>query len=105
MRGAGGTSVGELSDMLIQPASGANGQIVYGVIGSGGILGRGEQMTPVPWRLLTYSGVGILAIDASPATVQQAPHFNGSLPTQSNSGWTQPLRTYWQKAAPGSGGS
>lgn len=70
-----GDSLGKVKDFVIDSRS---GQVVYTVIGSGGVLGIGETLHAVPVAALNYEGAGgdeRLTLDIDSARWSQAPRF------------------------------
>ncbi len=55
--------LGEIEDLLIDPSS---GQVAYGVVSFGGVLGIGQQVVAVPWNALDFQPADKLArLDAT----------------------------------------
>lgn len=46
-----GNKLGEVDDLSIEKQS---GKTVYAILASGGFLGLGEELRPIPWLLLDY---------------------------------------------------
>lgn len=70
-----GDSLGKVKDFVIDARS---GQVIYTVIGSGGVLGIGETLHAVPVAALNYEGAGgdeRLTLDIDSARWSQAPRF------------------------------
>ena len=70
-----GDSLGKVKDFVIDANS---GQVVYAVVGSGGVLGIGETLHAVPVSALNYdssSGDERLTLDIDSARWAQAPRF------------------------------
>ncbi len=70
-----GDSLGRVKDFVIDANS---GQVVYAIIGSGGVLGIGETLHPVPVSALNYEatpGDERLTLDIDSARWAQAPRF------------------------------
>jgi sporulation protein YlmC with PRC-barrel domain len=47
-----GERIGEIEDVVLDKLS---NNIMFGVLGSGGVLGIGEKYFPVPWSALNYN--------------------------------------------------
>jgi sporulation protein YlmC with PRC-barrel domain len=47
-----GENLGDIKDLVIDPE---NGQVVYGVVSFGGILGIGDKLFAIPWDALVLS--------------------------------------------------
>lgn len=70
-----GESIGEIKDFVIDAKS---GQVVYAVVGSGGVLGIGETLHAVPVSALKYESIESgesLTLDIDSARWAQAPRF------------------------------
>jgi sporulation protein YlmC with PRC-barrel domain len=48
---ASGTKIGEVEDIVLDKLS---GNVMFAVVGFGGVLGMGEKFHPVPWSTLSY---------------------------------------------------
>ena len=47
-----GESLGDIKDLVMDPE---NGQVVYGVVSFGGILGMGDKLFAIPWGALVWN--------------------------------------------------
>jgi sporulation protein YlmC with PRC-barrel domain len=46
-----GTKIGQVEDIVLDKIS---GNVMFAVVGFGGVLGMGEKFHPVPWSTLSY---------------------------------------------------
>jgi sporulation protein YlmC with PRC-barrel domain len=70
-----GTNVGKLEDLLVDVR---DGQVRYGILSFGGILGIGDKLFPIPWRELTLridENKAYLVADVSEDFLNKAPSF------------------------------
>ena len=81
-------NVGTLTDVVSDPQT---GQLLYGVVSSGGIFGIGVRLYAVPWQLFrtTQNGLGL---DIDRNRLQRAPSF-----TQDN--WPDLTSPTWHAAS------
>lgn len=71
-----GEKLGELGDIVFDTAT---GEIIYGVLKVGGVLGMGEKLFAVPWRSLHVQGTRDdwhLLLNASVERLKSAPGFD-----------------------------
>lgn len=67
-------SLGSVSDLVIDPAS---GRLTYAVVARGGFLGFGEDYIAVPWeRFRATPGLNTLVLDMSAEDLQGAPSID-----------------------------
>ncbi len=77
-----GHKVGKIEEIAIDKAT---GQVVYAILGEGGVLGLGEHYRPLAWNDLTYDPERkAFALPMTKAQVQEIT----PLPTDDLSGWT-----------------
>jgi sporulation protein YlmC with PRC-barrel domain len=67
-----GESLGEISDLAIDPQS---GRIAFALISQGGVLGVGTKFTPVPMNAITFSDNKAI-LDVSKDKLANAPSFD-----------------------------
>ncbi|WP_162915253.1 PRC-barrel domain-containing protein [Desertibaculum subflavum] len=71
MRNLRDEELGEIEDVIVDPKSGG---IRYVVLESGGFLGIGEQMVPIPWSVLKATpGLNTFVLNVSGDLIEQAP--------------------------------
>ncbi|HWF18683.1 MAG TPA: PRC-barrel domain-containing protein [Verrucomicrobiae bacterium] len=70
-----GDTIGRVNDVVVNPRT---GRIVFIVLSSGGFLGVGAHLKPVPPQALSLAAAkrGILALDISPKRWKSAPRMN-----------------------------
>ncbi|WP_347988370.1 PRC-barrel domain-containing protein [Methylomonas sp. AM2-LC] len=69
-----GDSLGDIKDLVIDPA---NGQVVYAVVSFGGLMGMGDKLFAIPWRALHWtSPKDYYILDLDKATLKNAPGFD-----------------------------
>jgi sporulation protein YlmC with PRC-barrel domain len=69
-----GENLGDIKDLVIDPQ---NGQMVYGVVSFGGILGMGDKLFAIPWSALVWNRdkeYYVLNLDKD--TLKKAPGFD-----------------------------
>lgn len=70
----GGTKLGEIKDLVIDPADGSIG---YAVLEFGGFLGIGDKYFAVPWEALQWTpDHKAIVLDISKKDLKQAPGFD-----------------------------
>jgi sporulation protein YlmC with PRC-barrel domain len=70
-----GKDIGTLEDLVVDVRS---GQVRYGVLSFGGILGIGDKLFPIPWRELSLrfqENESFLVADVSKSFLDKAPSF------------------------------
>lgn len=68
-----GERIGTVEDVVLDKMS---NNIMFAVLGSGGVLGMGEKFRPVPWSILDYSAEkGGYVIPVSRDTLDNAPAY------------------------------
>lgn len=69
-----GENLGAIKDLVIDPAS---GQVVYGVVSFGGVLGVGDKLFAIPWDGLSWnSDKKYYVLDLDKETLKKAPGFD-----------------------------
>lgn len=89
-----GELIGEVDDLIIDPAS---GRIAYAVIKTGGVLGLGERRIPLPWSLLTLSARrdGMIVNIPRDRLISGPQLGQGERPDMSSRQWAMALHTYY----------
>jgi sporulation protein YlmC with PRC-barrel domain len=68
-----GDKIGTVEDVVLDKMS---NNIMFAVLGSGGVLGMGEKFRPIPWSILDYnSDKGGYVVPVSKDTLQNAPAY------------------------------
>jgi hypothetical protein len=88
-------TLGSLNDMLVNVEA---GQILYGLMGSGGFLGIGETITAIPWEAFRISPQdNTVVLDMTAEELQNAPQLDiDNLPETVDPNWDQSVRSWWQ---------
>lgn len=82
-----GQNLGKVKELVLDPES---GQVVYAVVSFGGILGVGDKLFAVPWRVLSWTRdkeYYVLNVDKD--TLKKAPGFDKKHWPDSASKWQQ----------------
>jgi sporulation protein YlmC with PRC-barrel domain len=81
-----GETLGKIGDLVVDIDT---GQIVYAVLESGGFLGIGEKLFPVPWEFLAaLPSEGIFILNRSKEQMANAPAFDkNNLPDMADMHW------------------
>ena len=81
-----GETLGKIDNLVIDIDT---GRIVYAVLESGGILGIGDKLLPVPWKsFAALPSEGLFFLDQSKAQMNKAPAFDKSkLPDMADMNW------------------
>ena len=70
---SGGDKVGTVEDVVLDKMS---NNIMFAVLGSGGVLGMGEKFRPIPWSILDYdSDKGGYVVPVSKDMLDNAPAY------------------------------
>lgn len=92
LRSPDGKDMGEISELVIDPAT---GRIAYAVVELGGFLGIGDSDFPVPWALFSPSGDGYV-LNVPKDKLTNAPRFNDSnRPNMNDRQWAMAVHTYY----------
>ena len=68
-----GDKIGTVEDVVLDKMS---NNIMFAVLGSGGVLGMGEKFRPIPWSILDYdSDKGGYVVPVSKDTLENAPAY------------------------------
>src|SRR6478609_6685399 len=71
VKDATGEKIGEVEDIVLDKQS---NQIMFAIVGVGGVLGVGEKFTPVPWSTLNYDkDEGSYVVNLSREQLKSAP--------------------------------
>lgn len=74
VHGTGGEKLGHIEDIVLDKTS---NNIMFAVIGFGGVFGIGEKYHPVPWSVLSYDKQeGCYRVPLSKDTVKAAPVYD-----------------------------
>ena len=67
-------NLGDIKDLVIDPES---GQVVYGVVSFGGVLGMGDKLFAIPWDALRWNpDKKYYVLDLDKDTLKKAPGFD-----------------------------
>jgi sporulation protein YlmC with PRC-barrel domain len=89
-----GETLGKIDDLVVDIDT---GRIVYAVLDSGGFLGIGEKLFPVPWgSLAALPSEGIFFLNQSKEQMAKAPSFNRkNLPNMGDVRWGADVFKYY----------
>ena len=81
-----GETLGKIEDLVVDIDT---GRIVYAVLESGGFLGIGDKLFPVPWEsLAALPSEGIFFLNQSKEQMEKAPAFDkNNLPNMGDMHW------------------
>lgn len=69
-----GENLGDIKDLVIDPE---NGQVVYGVVSFGGVLGMGDKLFAIPWDAISWNRDNkYYVLDLDKETLKKAPGFD-----------------------------
>ena len=92
LRSPDGKDMGEISELVIDPAT---GRIAYAVVELGGFLGIGDSDFPVPWALFAPSGDGYV-LNVPKDKLTNAPRFDDrNRPNMNDRQWAMAVHTYY----------
>ena len=82
-----GESLGDIKDLVIDPA---NGQVVYAVVSFGGLMGMGDKLFAIPWRALNWtSPKDYYILDLDKDTLKKAPGFDKNHWPENSEKWEE----------------
>ena len=81
-----GETLGKIENLVVDIDT---GRILYAVLGSGGFLGMGDKLFPVPWEsLAALPSEGIFFLNQSKEQMEKAPAFDkNNLPNMGDTHW------------------
>lgn len=83
--------LGEVEDIMLSH----NGKVQYLIVGHGGVLGIGENLVAVPWKIVGYKGDTVL-LDMTKEKLEQAPNFKkDAFASLSDSMWSDKTYAYF----------
>lgn len=72
---ANGKNAGKIEDLMVD----ANGEVVYGILSFGGLLGVGDKLYAVPWGAMQFNRengkIKAVVLDVSKERLERAPSF------------------------------
>jgi len=82
-----GENLGDIKELVLDPES---GQVVYGVLSFGGVLGLGNKLFAVPWKALVWTrDKEYYVLDLDKDTLKKAPGFDKKHWPDSSNKWEQ----------------
>ncbi|MBD8882339.1 PRC-barrel domain-containing protein [Rhodanobacter sp. 7MK24] len=89
-------ALGELKDIMIDTQS---GEVSYGVLSYGGVLGIGDKLFAVPWDALTVDGENkCLILNVNKDRLESAPGFDKDhWPDFADPGFEDRVRQYYSQ--------
>jgi sporulation protein YlmC with PRC-barrel domain len=89
-------NLGEIEDIVIDRHI---GKVAYIIVSSGGFLGMGKKLLPIPFSALSYNAVtNIYAIDISLERLKTAPGFDsGNWPTMCDKEWNSAISSFYER--------
>ena len=89
-----GVTIGKIEDLVVDIDT---GRIVYAVLESGGFLGIGDKLLPVPWAsLAALPSEGMFFLNRSKEQMEQAPAFDRkNLPNMGDMSWGANVLKYY----------
>jgi len=80
-----GENLGDIKELVLDPES---GQVVYGVVSFGGVLGLGNKLFAVPWKALVWTrDKEYYVLDLDKDTLKKAPGFDKKHWPDSSNKW------------------
>jgi len=80
-----GENLGDIKDLVLDPES---GQVVYGVVSFGGVLGLGDKLFAIPWKALVWTrDKEYYVLDLDKDTLKKAPGFDRKHWPDSSNKW------------------
>jgi sporulation protein YlmC with PRC-barrel domain len=92
-----GEKIGHIEDIVLDKTS---DQIMFAVVGFGGIIGIGEKFHPVPWSTLDYDkDMGGYVIAISKEKLEAAPAYDINDLTKADGNIRQTTADYYSRVA------
>lgn len=87
-------SLGKVYDIMLNMHT---GRVAYVVLTTGGYMGMGERLVPIPWDFITLDiAKKRLTLDANASQLEQAPAFSiDHWPNMANQIWANGVHTYY----------
>ncbi|WP_139556724.1 PRC-barrel domain-containing protein [Methylotetracoccus oryzae] len=80
-----GENLGDIKELVLDPES---GRVVYAVVSFGGVLGIGDKLFAVPWRVLKWvKNKEYYLLNVEKSTLKKAPGFDKKHWPESSSQW------------------
>jgi sporulation protein YlmC with PRC-barrel domain len=80
-----GENLGDVKELVLDPQS---GQVVYAVVSFGGVMGVGDKLFAVPWRVLKWvNEKEYYLLNVEKSTLKKAPGFDKKHWPESSSQW------------------
>ncbi|MDD5323362.1 MAG: PRC-barrel domain-containing protein [Methylococcales bacterium] len=80
-----GDNLGKIKDLVLDPES---GQVVYGVVTFGGLMGVGDKLFAIPWKALVWTrDKKYYVLDLDKDTLKKAPGFDKKHWPDSSNKW------------------
>lgn len=107
-RSAGGADLGEVEDFILNPET---GEFTYALLETGGFLGIGERVVPVPTNVINWvsedagdlTDVGHLVINVPDDQWENAPSFEDRDQIDTTvAGWDEEIQAFWNNLSGGS---
>ena len=87
-----GKKIGEIEDVVLDKTS---NNIMFAVLGSGGVLGMGEKYRPIPWSVLDYDQkMGGYVVPLDRKALDKAPAYQMEDLTRGDGGGAIMSETY-----------
>jgi len=99
VRNSAGHDLGKIEDVAFDPVS---GNLQYIILSSGGVLGMGDRLFPIPLSSITLSASrDHVLLDVDPETLKRAPSFQRSAwPDVSDPAWPRTIDDYYGRQRP-----
>jgi sporulation protein YlmC with PRC-barrel domain len=99
VRNGAGENIGKIEDVIINPET---GDIEFGILSFGGVLGLGKELHPIPWSMLNISPTrDYVLLDIDPETLKRAPGFErGNWTNMTDPAWRRSIYDYYGLGQP-----
>ena len=96
VRGLDGAELGKLYEVIVEMPG---GRATYALVAFGGVLGLGERLLPVPFRILGFHTDGKdHLLDLTPERLEDAPAFEKEAwPNLADPAWGRRVHEFWTK--------
>ena len=108
---AQGRKIGDIKDVVFDPA---RGQVAYAVVGFGGVMGLGTRYYAIPWNVMHQSGgpTDRFVVNLTRDQMHNAPSFErNQWPDMANEAWHRDVSRfyaqapYWEGSSMGAAGN
>ena len=89
-----GETIGKVEDVILEKT---DNNIMFAVVGFGGVLGVGEKYHPLPWQVLNYDkGKDGYVVSLTKEQLKRAPYYARDELSDNDLAWRQKVFDYYE---------